>query len=379
LTVTAAEEGKSPAPDAGSGVDLDRLATWLAAHLTADDRPQLVEVRAPKTGFSATTLLLTLAFTRGGAPQTERVVLRLEQPGHDIFLDTDIGRQGDMMRGLAARGVRAPAVIGIERDPGVLGGKFLVTEHVDGHGLPQHPSYHVAGLLHDLDPAGRHRLWSDAVGGIASINRLDWRDGFRFLDRPAYGPPGLDQYLGWLRAWRAEASGGAPHPVVDPAIDYLEQAKPETDDVAVLWGDSNAGNMLFAADGRLAAMLDFEAAALGPGEIDLGWWFFMDDMLSFGVPRLEGLPDRAEQIAIYEAARGRPTHAIPYYEVLAGVRMALVMVRTTDRLINFGLLPKTSRAAVANPIVQVLASRLDMPSEPTGADYMEMVTVMNRR
>ena len=363
----------------GSVVDLDRLAAWLETALPNVASLKIIDANAPKTGFSATTLLLTLGFTRDGEPQTQSVVVRIEQPGHDIFLDTDIARQGEMMRELARHGLRAPDVLGIERDRAILGGQFMVTAHVDGQSLPQHPSYQVAGLLHDLDPVGRKRLWCDAVASIARINRLDWRDGFGWLDRRSYGEPGLDQYLGWLRAWHAEAGGGEPHPVLDVAMAYLAREKPITDAVSVLWGDSNVGNMLFEADGHVAAMLDFEAAALGPGEIDLGWWFFMDDMLSFGVPRLDGLPDRAAQIAIYEAVLGRPVQSLGYYEVLAGVRMALVMVRTTERLINFGLLPGNTRAAVANPIVEVLAARLGTPCEATGEDYLAMVAVMNRR
>ena len=59
--------------------------------------------------------------------------------------------------------------------------------------------------------------------------------------------------------------------------------------------------------------------------------------------------------------------------------MALVMVRTTDRLVNSGTLPINTRAAFANPVVEVLAARLGITSEPAGDDYMAMVTSMNRR
>jgi hypothetical protein len=59
--------------------------------------------------------------------------------------------------------------------------------------------------------------------------------------------------------------------------------------------------------------------------------------------------------------------------------MALAMVRTTDRLVNFGILPPTTRAASANPIVEVLAARLGITCEPTGVDYMAMVQSMNTR
>jgi aminoglycoside phosphotransferase (APT) family kinase protein len=147
----------------------------------------------------------------------------------------------------------------------------------------------------------------------------------------------------------------------------------------VIWGDSNVGNMLFTWHGSVAAVLDFEAAAVGPGEIDLGWWFYMDDMLSHGVPRLEGLPSRQQQISIYEETLGRKVQDLDFYEILAGVRMALVMVRIVERLVNLAILPTTTRAASVNPIVQVLASRLGLACEPTGADYMAMVTAMNAR
>ena len=81
----------------------------------------------------------------------------------------------------------------------------------------------------------------------------------------------------------------ASGPVIDPAMDFLERAKPRTAHVDPIWGDSNPGNMLFADDHSVAAVLDFEAAALGPGEIDLGWWLFMDERRSHGLTRLSGL------------------------------------------------------------------------------------------
>jgi aminoglycoside phosphotransferase (APT) family kinase protein len=252
-------------------------------------------------------------------------------------------------------------------------------ERVAGHSLPQHPSYQVAGLLHDLPPERRHAMWQDAITTMARINRIDWRDGFEFLDKPAYGAAGLDQYLGWLESWRRQATGGQPHPVIDAAMAYLVAEKPPSRHVDVLWGDSNPGNILFSADGRVAAAHDFEASALGPGEIDLGWWFFIDEMLSLGVPQLEGLPDHATQIATYEAALGRSVSNLEYYEVLAGVRISLVVVRSTQLLISEGQLAPASRAGLENPIVQLLGDKLGLQSHGSIEDYMELVAVMNRR
>jgi aminoglycoside phosphotransferase (APT) family kinase protein len=160
---------------------------------------------------------------------------------------------------------------------------------------------------------------------------------------------------------------------------YLSAKKPATKHVDVLWGDSNPGNILFGADGRVLAAHDFEASALGPGEIDLGWWFFLDEMLSLGVPRLQGLPDRAAQIAIYEEAIRRPVADLDYYELLAGVRICLVVVRSTQLLVEEGRLAPESRAGMDNPIVHLLGSKLGMESHGSIEDYMELVKVMNRR
>src|SRR3546814_9369032 len=72
-----------------------------------------------------------------------------------------------------------------------------------------------------------------------------------------------------------------------------------------------------------------------PPEIDLAWWLYFDELLSitFGVKRLEGLPDRAETIAIYEKAAGRPVRDMDYYDILTGLRMGIVAIRQADRQI----------------------------------------------
>jgi aminoglycoside phosphotransferase (APT) family kinase protein len=355
------------------------LEAWLSRNLADDADLELLEIARPKGGFSAHTLLLRVGTNLSGQRSEHNWVVRLEQTGREIFPDTDIGRQVQMMRALAAHGIPVPVVLGFERDRSLLGGQFLVMERIFGHSLPQHPSYQVAGLLHDLAPDRRCAMWEDSITTIGRINRLDWRSGFAFLDKPAYGAPGLTQYLGWLDGWRQSAGGGEPHPVIDAAMRYLIANKPATRHVDVLWGDSNPGNILFGGDGSLLAAHDFEASALGPGEIDLGWWFFIDELLSAGAPRLAGLPERATLIATYERVLGRPLDTLEYYEVLAGVRICLVVVRSTQLLVREGRLRPDSHAGFENPLVHLLGRKLGLECHGPIEDYMELVTVMNRR
>ena len=93
----------------------------------------------------------------------------------------------------------------------------------------------------------------------------------------------------------------------------------------------------------------------------------------------EVLVDHWRTYAEGAQAVGRPVDALHYYEVLAGVRICLVVARTAQLLIDEGQLEPTSRAGAENPMGDVLGAKLGM--EPGGSieHYMQLVTVMNRR
>ena len=214
---------------------------------------------------------------------------------------------------------------------------------------------------------------------MASINRLNWRDRFAFLHDGARGPAGLGSYLAWLADWRDEACGGRSHPIVDAAIARLHRDQPADAACELLWGDANPGNFLFADDGTISAVLDFEAAAIGPAEIDLSWWFFIDAMLAAGQPSPAGIPDRPTQIAWFETALGRSVTDLGYYDILSAVRMTLVVARLGLLLVAEGVLPPASTAWRANPAASRLAELIGMPPERDLTDYWALVSLMNAR
>jgi len=354
-----------------------RLAPWFAARLGLDDAR--LSIDKPKTGFSADTLLVQVE----GSTRYERVsrayVVRIEHPGRHTFLGSTIGKQAAMMHLLRESGIPAPQLLGWEEDGPLIGASFLAMVRVDGHALKQHPSYHVAGLLHELTERQRQECWLGALSTIAAINRLPWQGRFEFLHDADHGAPSLDSYLGWLAAWRSEACAGRPHPIVDAAIARLRRDRPDHAGVELLWGDSNPGNFLFTDHGAVAAVLDFEAAAIGPAEIDLSWWFFVDDMLAAGHPSPAGIPSRDEQIAAYEKALGRRVGDLAYYDIVSAVRMSLVMARLGLLLIGDGALPPANDAWRSNPAVQRLAQLMAMPADEEMHGYWEMVRLMNAR
>jgi aminoglycoside phosphotransferase (APT) family kinase protein len=350
-----------------------RLGRWLQQTLAVSDI-EVGELRRASNGFSAETLIAPWSLSTAGTGG--EIVVRFETPGGAIFLDTDIVAQADTLRALLRNGIAVPELIGVEADSAVLGRRFLVMKYSQGRPFPQNPSYNHGGWVKDLSPPQRAVLWTNALTVLGRTNRLRTMDGFSFLDRPQYGRPGLDQYLGWLNAWRHAALHGRAHPVIDHAMRYLDSNRPDPSPIAFVWGDSNPCNILFNADLSVSALLDFEAAALGPAELDLGWWFFLDRARLAGKPALEGVPDRDRCIALYEGALGRRVCAMDYFEILGGVRMALVIVRTVERLIGAGRLSSQTDAAFRNPMVANLAGLLGIDCGGGGDGFREFVAAV---
>jgi aminoglycoside phosphotransferase (APT) family kinase protein len=360
-----------PATDLGAA-----LTPWLRRRL---EKPALsvVGLKPASEGFSAQTLFATLRAEPLSA--SDEIVLRLEYPGREIFLDTDIGRQAQVMEALVAQGIPAPSLIGVELDQEPIGRRFIAMRRSPGRPFPTSSVFMKEGWVKDLSPEARTTLWRNALGMLAKINRLDWRQGFEFLNRPQYGAPGLDQYLGWLRAWYAAVMQGDPHLTIDAGLEYLDRNRPHELPTAVVWGDSNPNNMLFGSDLSVSAVLDFEAAALGTAEVDLGWWLFMDRRRSHGQGAFPGKPDRAASVAMYEQALGRAAVAVDYFEVIGGIRMALVIAQTVRRLREVGLLDASNDAPTHNPIVVVLAELLGRAAPEPGQGFRDFVAAVSKR
>lgn len=355
----------------------ETLRAWLGRKISADGDVTISNMRSPKAGTSAETLLFDLAFMRNGTAVNESFVLRRQLEGDDLFLDSDLRRQWRVMDAMAERPEPpVPALVGIEMDRSILGSPFFVMHKADGRIVQQSPNYHREGWLAELPKAERAGVWKNAMVAIAQIHRAPLGDRLDFM-KPSAGMSLLDGYVDYVGRWFEWAAAGREQPVADKAMEYLRNNKPsDFDEGGLLWGDSIPVNMLFKDNGEVSAVIDWEMAALGPGEIDLAWWFFFDDFFSAGqgIPRLEGLPDRDEMIGIYEDAAGRKVRDLEYFEVLAMVRLGIIVVRQFDRRMKAGSLSPGSKAYLNNPVTAMTARRLGLSVPEVGADYAEMRT-----
>jgi aminoglycoside phosphotransferase (APT) family kinase protein len=357
------------------------LAVWLAAKLAVSEVRITSFKAAAGAGFSAETIFVVAQYSQDGKERTRKLVLRRQNEGSDLFLGSDLQLPYQMMKSVGAASAGAipvPEVIGIEFDRDILGAPFLVMECLDGKIVPQTPNYNRQGWVHDLPEAQRGTVWSNALEMISRIHKLDWRKGFEFLDQPARGKTGLDQYLHWVEEWYLWARADRPHPLADIALDYLKKNKPADAEVGVLWGDPTPSNILFNDDLSISAVIDWEMGALGPPEIDIAWWMFFDQLFSVGMGevRMAGLPDPASTIAQYEVLLGRKLKNMDYYSVLATFRMAIVGMRAVDRQIELGRLPVTTTARTHAPIMCILAGKLNQPVPEIGQDFYDFIKVL---
>jgi aminoglycoside phosphotransferase (APT) family kinase protein len=357
------------------------LTPWLAAHLQIPDL-RIVSWRSAGSGNSADTFFAAVAGVAGGTARELRLVIRRQNQGSDIFLESDLSLPTRVMAAVganpAAAAIPVPRVIGLESDVNLIGAPFMVMEQLPGRILPQSPNYNKEGWLADMPPDSQARVWRGCLETLARIHRLPVTGHFAFLDRPQRGRTPFDQYLNWIEEWYQWARAGRPHRITDIAIEYLKANRPIEGPVSLLWGDPQPTNLLFLPDGSISGVIDWEMAVLGPPEADLAWWLFFDDLFSkgMGVPRLAGLPERALCIEWYEAALGRRVQNLDYYDVLAAFRMAIVGMRSADRQIQRGRIPANTKARENAPIVRILAGLLGEPLPEVGADFAQLMAAL---
>lgn len=355
----------------------DRLTAWLARTKPSWNGLTVAPMDVVLgSGFSAEIFFVDVEYTEDGHHQHRTLVVRRQPQTFEVVFESDLKLQANMMAALDARGdLPVPAWVGMEDDATILGAPFLVMGRVEGQAATQRPNYNVEGWLTERSPAERMTHFTNALTALAKLHEVDWREGFTFLNRPDRGAAGLEQYLGYLVDWHAARGQGRKLPIVDTAMQWVLENRPDNTDTCVLWGDPTPSNVMWRPDGSVAALIDWELAALGPRELDLAWWLYFDDLFSrrFGVTRLEGLPTRDETVAIYEKAAGRKVGNLDYYDVVVALRMALVAVGAFDRQVSLGNIAATNTSADNNLMTLYIAEKLRLPLPELGSDFRDFM------
>ena len=327
----------------------DGVARWVAARAdlvpggAPDGRPLRVEsVTHAAGGMANETLLVDLG------PHHPGIVVRLP-PLEPTFPDYNLAPQAAVQNAAAAHGVAAPSPAVAVEDVQWIGCPFLVMPLVRGN-IPG-PAPLFDPYVTALDPDARVRLHAALLGTVAAVHAVPWQQ--HGLGEVVPGTSLADALDRW-DAYVAWAGEGEPLPALVEALEWCRRTCPRDGadaDAVLLWGDVRPGNLVLDAGQRVVAVLDWDLAAIGPREMDLGWLFGLDFMMHSLFGRsVPGFLTRAEARRRYEVAAGRAVRHLDWHEVFALVR-ALAINDRHQRITR-------SRRRAENPMGPVLLERM---------------------
>jgi aminoglycoside phosphotransferase (APT) family kinase protein len=351
--------GESETGGTDPGRIAEGLADWLRDRLPGSGTVRLGPLEKPGSGLSAGTLLVEAHRSDRTADRVHSLVLRIPSVGGEgLFPTSDLARELAVLTLLDRAGVPVPHVIGLEQDPSVLGRPFLVTRRVEGRLIDSTAPYLSVGWLHDESEEIQSRIIGGFLGAMARIHRSEAgvQQATELGGIPTGGTAGAlerwSRYLEW-----ADVEGDAPDELYE-ALAWCRSNRPAEEPLpSLLWGDAQLANAVFGDDGSTRAILDFELAAIGPAELDLGWFLCLHDMTVARCGQdLPGFMDRRGRLAIYEDALGRPVSNLEWYEIFAAVCTASILVRMAFLLCKGGT--DAAWLARSNPALDHIASLL---------------------
>jgi aminoglycoside phosphotransferase (APT) family kinase protein len=274
-----------------------------------------IDVRPLGEGHSNVTYLL-----RRDRGDTQLVLRRpprgpLPPSAHDVL------REARLLRALRGTAARVPRVLAVCDDDAVIGAPFHITELVRGQVI-------TTTIPDELDsPAQRRRMSEELVDALVEVHGVDWAAaglaGFS-RDPRAYLVRQLRRFSGLWEVVRTREL-----PAVEEVGRWLGEHLPASGQPTVVHGDYRLGNVLMSPGmpAHLAAILDWEMAAIGDPLADLGYlcmaWVDRDDdeppglFAAWDVTRREGFLSREELVARYEQRSGRSMTDLRWYRVLA--------------------------------------------------------------
>lgn len=169
---------------------------------------------------------------------------------------------------------------------------------------------HALATLHSIDPADV---------GLADLGRHDG-----YVAR---------QLRTWYGSWTASI-GAAAHddPRAHELHDLLSARLPDQGPARIVHGDYGPHNCMFAEDGTVVGVLDWEIATLGDPLADFAYslnaWVEPGDAGVYGADpptALPGFPSRAELATRYQAATGADLSNLAYYRTFNSWKTACIL------------------------------------------------------
>ena len=314
------------------------------------------------TGFSSETLIFDLRYREAGRMVERGLVARIEPSGFQLFPEYDLPAQYAVMRALRDTRIPVPEMLWEERTGDVIGDPFYLMTKVEGQCPADRPPYTAEGWVKALPADQQARLWDGYLDILIDIHALDPVElKLDFLAKPELGSTPLDQELAYYERFYRWAYPDEIHPHVEPGLVWLrENMPPQPEKPRLVWGDSRIGNMIFQG-AQCVAVIDWEMARLGDPLADLAWGLFLSRYHSEGngLPNLPGFRDREATIDYYVEKSGRSAEHVGYYEVLAGMRFSVILIRLGRQMKHYDFMPADADFEIENPVSMLHRKQLE--------------------
>jgi aminoglycoside phosphotransferase (APT) family kinase protein len=163
----------------------------------------------------------------------------------------------------------------------------------------------------------------------------------------------------WWIEYHEWASDGAPTSGLLTVLGWCRETAPASSaPLSLLWGDARLGNAMYDSDANLTAILDWELATIGPVEMDLAWDLAFEGLIEHFLGKaVPGFLRRAEAVAYYERAFGRPVADLEWHEVFALARSIAI----NDRLVRMATVAGVEHPGVVgndDPMLRYTETRI---------------------
>lgn len=297
------------------------LADYIVAR-TAARSAEVVVFSRLSGGAIQDNFALTVDLDGGEQPGRQEYVVRCDAPS-GVSVSLSRPQEFQVLKAAFDAGVTVPRPFWLCEDKAVIGQQFYVMSRARGTASP--PKL-VGGELTENQRSALTRQFGRELGRLHQVKPP--QPGLDFLPLPQSSPA-----LSRISEYRHHlAAISEPHPVLDWALNWLEDHVPPAQPPVLCHCDFRTGNYM-VDQGQLTAVLDWEFATWSDPAEDLGW--LCSRSWRFGAPEREvgGIGQKADLFAGYgEITGSEPDPArISYWEIMALVRWAVVALQQAQR------------------------------------------------
>lgn len=295
-------------------------------HQTGARRARVIEFTKLSGGAIQDNFGLTLELVEGQRPGRQEFVVRQDAPS-GVAESLSRSEEFRVLQAAFSAGVMAPEPLWLCDDITVSGKVFYVMARAPGSASPR------ALVKADFSDGQRREIVRTLGAELAKLHSVHPPvASLDFLPMPTEGHPALSR-VGLYRRYLDQID--EPHPVLEWALNWLEDHAPEPGATVLCHCDFRTGNYMMDGD-RLSAILDWEFAAWSDPYEDLGWiccrsWRFGRDDREVG-----GVGHKQDLFAGYGAVSGVDIDpsVVKYWEVMALVRWSLIALQQSHRHIS---------------------------------------------